>query len=338
MRKVLLFTIGFILVLGVVIYAQILPRRRPLDSRFRDARTAPGVTLPDTKPKFHLLYTGPDDMRFNSPRGIGIDPQGNIYVADSGNSRVVKLQIIDKTVNVGAIWGGEGEEEGKFKGPNSPNDFGFFNAKVYVADPGNYRIQKFSGDGAFEAKFGSVGWGNDQFRYPTDVTFDLSGNAYVVDSPADKVKVYKAGWAFDKAIGGAHGSGNGQFNYPLHATADRHGFVYVADTGNNRIQKFDRYGNFKGQWAGFSGPQGITIDRFGNIYVADTGNNVIKKFDAKMDKIFEFGGQGAMPGQFNMPTDVAVSSDGTRIFVADKGNNRIQVFDQLPTLEFDFRR
>ena len=61
--------------------------------------------------------------------------------------------------------------------------------------------------------------------------------------------------------------------------------IYVADSGNHRIQVFDQFGNFLGQFGGFgvtpgrfNQPRGIAIGRAGQVFVADTENNRIQKF------------------------------------------------------------
>jgi hypothetical protein len=114
---------------------------------------------------------------------------------------------------------------------------------------------------------------------------------------------------------------------------DSTGNVFVADTGNNRIQKFDKSGNFlltfgtQGSGNGqFSLPFGVAVDSTGNIFVADAGNNRIQKFDKSGNFLLTFGTQGSGNGQFNSPEGIAVDSTGN-IFVADTSNNRVQKFD-----------
>lgn len=61
--------------------------------------------------------------------------------------------------------------------------------------------------------------------------------------------------------------------------------MYVSDTGNQRIQKFDREGNFLTQWGGFGNgdgqfnfPYGITVDTHDNVFVVDSGNMRVQQF------------------------------------------------------------
>lgn len=63
------------------------------------------------------------------------------------------------------------------------------------------------------------------------------------------------------------------------------GDVFVTDTGNQRIQKFDREGNFVTQWGGFGNsegqfnfPYGLIVDPKGHVFVVDSGNMRVQHF------------------------------------------------------------
>ena len=80
---------------------------------------------------------GVDDGEFSSPTGIALDKDGNIYVADTDNHSIQKL---DKAGKFLARWGGEpSSQEGSFYYPRGlavgPNDV------LYIADSGNNRVQ-----------------------------------------------------------------------------------------------------------------------------------------------------------------------------------------------------
>ena len=77
-------------------------------------------------------------------------------------------------------------------------------------------------------------------------------------------------------------------------------------------------------------PNDVYVAGNGDIFVAEGhggGRNRIIKFNARGEYLFEWGGSGDGPGQFNQPHALAMDSRG-RLFVADRGNNRIQIFDQ----------
>ena len=84
------------------------------------------------------------------------------------------------------------------------------------------------------------------------------------------------------------GTGDGQFNHPGDIDiGSSEGIIFVTDIENNRIQKFDKFGEFILQWGSqgtgdgqFNRPGGIAYDPTdGVVYVLDTMNNRVQKFD-----------------------------------------------------------
>ncbi|OPH62099.1 hypothetical protein BC351_02345 [Paenibacillus ferrarius] len=156
------------------------------------------------------------------------------------------------------------------------------------------------------------------------------------------------GWSQYGKIGSEHGSGLGEFGYPLGVATDSQGNVYVADYDNNRIQKLDVSTGVWSAWgkggvaAGsglgeFNSPSGIAVDSNDNIYVADKLNHRIQKRDAITGTWSKWGknyngpnvldyGWGTNPGEFHLPTGVAVDHDGN-VYVADTTNQRLQMLD-----------
>lgn len=66
---------------------------------------------------------------------------------------------------------------------------------------------------------------------------------------------------------------------------DESGDIFVSDTGNQRIQKFDRDGNFITQWGGFGTndgqfnfPYGLSVDSRGHVFIVDSGNMRVQQF------------------------------------------------------------
>ena len=69
---------------------------------------------------------------------------------------------------------------------------------------------------------------------------------------------------------GSKGMAPGEMDGPHTLAMDSKGRLFLGDRGYNRIQIFDRDGNFLDQWTQFSRPSGIFIDKDDNIYVADS--------------------------------------------------------------------
>ena len=129
----------------------------------------------------------------------------------------------------------------------------------------------------------------------------------------------------------------GEFISPLYGmTIDRQGSVFVVDNGNNRIQKFEKNGNFILLWGNFGGsngsfnnPTGIACDAKGDVYVADTNNHRIQKFDGKLGHyLMKFGSRGNGEGQLNSPWGITIDRVRGYIYVVDSANFRIQKFDE----------
>jgi streptogramin lyase len=146
---------------------------------------------------------------------------------------------------------------------------------VYVADTYNHRIQKFTTDGQFVAKWGSEGSGEGELLFPTDVAVDNNGFVYVAEWNNHRIQKFTTGGQFvSKWEDG--GSGGGELLEPSSIAADNRGFVYVADWGNSRIQKYTTDGQFVIEWdrwadgdGFFNRPEGIAVDSNGIIYVVD---------------------------------------------------------------------
>jgi len=153
-------------------------------------------------------------------------------------------------------------------------------------------------------------------------------------TPAPPVTIFR------EAVGG-FGIATGSFDGPVDVAGDADGNFYVLDAGNNRVQMFDSFLNFKFSWGTygsrlgeFRNPRAIFVDSsrsdFHYIYVVDTGNNRVQIFQRKKQTgeivFFEsWGGLGSRDGNFKDPSDLVVDGEG-RIWVVDSGNERIQRF------------
>jgi DNA-binding beta-propeller fold protein YncE len=87
------------------------------------------------------------DPRLRRPEGIALDQEGNLWVADYGHDRVVKLNPDGHLL---LSWGSRGSAPGEFVGPKGiaidPSS-----GRIYVADTGNARVQRMAPDGTAEA-------------------------------------------------------------------------------------------------------------------------------------------------------------------------------------------
>jgi hypothetical protein len=118
---------------------------------------------------------------------VAVDASGNIYVADTGNSRIQVLNSAGGFVNK---FGTSGSGDGQLTNPAALALDS--SANVYVADTGNNRIEKFDSSGNFVSACGgpASGTGNEEFNVPQGITVDPSGNTYVADSANDRVQKF----------------------------------------------------------------------------------------------------------------------------------------------------
>ncbi len=272
---------------------------------------------------------GVDDGEFSSPTGIALDKEGHIYVADTDNHVIQKL---DKEGKFLARWGGDpSEEEGAFyypRGLTTDPD-----GNVYVADSGNNRVQKFDPEGVCLKALGRFGFawrGADmgKFDVPWGVATDKAGNLYVSDTSNARIQKFQSdGTPLLKW--GRDGSYDGAFFFPRGIAIDFVGNVFVVDEGNHRIQKFDVRGSFLTKWGRegsapgqFKSPWGVACDALGHVYVVDSGNHRIQKFDGNGTFVCAWGNRGISDGQLNYASAIAVDTEGA-VYVVDSGNSRV---------------
>ncbi len=136
--------------------------------------------------------TGPgSDARFNTPIGIALDASGNVYVADSKNHAIRKVQADGATTTFIGVPNSQGSNDNAFGAPRFafPQGIAFGPAGMLVADMGNGTIRVVTASGQVSTLAGLAGYfgGSDGLGYnarfagPVAVALDASGAAYVAD-------------------------------------------------------------------------------------------------------------------------------------------------------------
>jgi predicted membrane-bound mannosyltransferase/DNA-binding beta-propeller fold protein YncE len=139
-----------------------------------------------------------------------------------------------------------------------------------------------------------------------------------------------------RTVIGRTGSGRGELLAPTDVFVDHEGNIWVADSRNNRVQKFDKAGNFLallgrgGTAAGqFNEPWSVAVDREGYVYVADTWNHRIQRFSPELTPVAVWGQPAVrpVPGPLDLfgPRDILLTADGN-LLVTDTGNKRLLRF------------
>ena len=213
----------------------------------------------------------------HSPRGVAVDGDDNILVVD-GTHSVKKFTLDGEFVQ--AV-GQEGGSPLEFKRPTGvaihPH-----NAKVYVTDTDNHRIQILNSDLTFSGEFG--GSSALPLKSPWGVAFDGTGNVYVADSGSHCVQVFTDAGLFLRHFG-REGEREGRLNTPTCISIDSDNLAYVTEYGNHRVSVFTCEGEFltsfgsMGSGPGqFNEPRGVAVDRNGYVIVSDCENNSVQIF------------------------------------------------------------
>ena len=277
--------------------------------------------------------SGPNQLR--APKGLTLDSDGNIYVADSQNHRI---QVIGANGQFMRQWGSEGGQPGQFKEPWAVA-IGL-QGNVYALDTWNHRIQVFDQEGNFERMWGvfgevkePMGSGNTLYG-PRDMVIDAEGYLYVTDTGNKRVVKYDADGHMVGAVGGA-GDADGQMQEPVGLALSKDGLLYVADTWNQRIQVFDKQLNFVRSWQVYAwdgmsvvNKPYLAVDASGNVYATDPEGYRVLKFSPEGKLLASWGQYGTDLSSMNLPTGIKVDATG-RILVSDSENHRILVFKGL---------
>jgi DNA-binding beta-propeller fold protein YncE len=262
--------------------------------------------------------------RLNHPQSIALDFQGNIYITDAGNDRMVKC---DSSGNFIKEVGGFGWGQAQFNRPGYvATDRGL---NIYVVDVQNKRVQKFDRELNYvstiqvEPNVDFPGFGLLQ-----GITLTPNGEIILSDTEQDHL-IRLDNFEEYKSDFGGFNYGEGSVLDPSGLDVDAKGNIYVADSGRNRIAVYDPFGNYLKSIGEkiLRGPRGICIGEKGFIYVANSGMNNLVIFDLEGNLVLRYGGWGKDMGRFAQPTDIKVH--GELIYVVDSENNRIQILQLL---------
>lgn len=283
----------------------------------------PGAGLPvvssigEMAPLLVIGREGAGPGEFRNPRGVAVDKQGSIYVADTGNKRVQKLDSQGKFL---AEWKNAGSAP--FVEPAGIAIAA--NGDIYVLEPERDGAHWFTADGQYRGKIGD---GLGLYR-PRGLTIDPAGVLTFANTGGNSVVRTTADGKLVNSLGKA-GTKNGELQQPTDAVVDTAGNVYVADTFNQRIQRFAADGRYLGQWtiqaSGTSAGPHLAIAPDGVIYVSEPDAHRISAYAVNGSVLATWGGQGIAEGQLQQPVGVYVDGAGM-LYIADSANHRIQVW------------
>lgn len=296
---------------------------------------------------------------FKNPADIFVDHQQNVWIADTGNNRVVEFDAN----------GGYLREIGTAEGPgklNAPEGV-FISDKndIWVADRGNGRVVQYTPSGQFVKELGkptSKLLAEDQVYQPNKLVIDKRGYIYVLNGGGDYRGIFLLD--SDGEFRGFFGANRLTFDLarllirtfttdaqkkqiskvlPTHHAnlfTDPRGFIYtvspLADkdqikklnsVGLNIYTKDKAFGQVfrKGNQAVKPQFVDLTVDDQGIISALDFNSGLIYQYDQSANLLAIFGGRGSQRGKFELPQSLAVGDNG-RVYVLDANRNTVQVF------------
>src|SRR5579883_143599 len=335
-----------------------------------------------------------------SPLGLAVDPaSGNLYVADTGNNRVLRFPApFSNPVRVepDAVYGQPNFTTFNASAVSSsslsqPRGVAFDSAgNLWVADTGNHRVLRFRagvlnspappdadlviGQPDFTSNTANRGRtvSGSSFNLPVALALDARDNLYVSDF--NNARVLKFSAPLDATLDPSASSVWGQPNLttgtspgqisnsslagPAGLAVDAAGTLYVSIPGDNRVLLFPsgsgtatavlgqsdfgstliNSGTFpRASASGLFTPSDVKVDAGGNIYIADSGNNRVLALPPNSRSASRVWGQNdfvsnganqVKPGSLNTPAKIAIdySQSPYALYVSDTGNHRILVW------------
>jgi sugar lactone lactonase YvrE len=277
-------------------------------------------------------YTGDDhsalSATLSNPSGVALDGAGNLYIADTANNAVRKINAATGIITTVAGTGAPGYVAAQDGGPatsaelDGPASVTLDAAgNLYIPDTYNQRIRRvdaLTGEITTVAGNGAAGYGGDglsatspttKLDLPEAVAFDAQGNLYIADTENNRVREVSASTGKIATLAGTGAQGDtgdsraattAELDAPSGLAVDAAGNVYIADTQNAAIRKVsstasatpgiistivqngvgEYYSNGIFNPVAIYGPQGLFLDSSANLYFADSLNMMVREIQS----------------------------------------------------------
>jgi sugar lactone lactonase YvrE len=292
-------------------------------------------------------------VSFTSPTGIAVDGSGNLFIADSSDHTIWKVNTANQKTLLAGSPGLSGSTDGTGSGArfNNPGGLALDPAgNLVVADTGNHTIRRVTQAGVVTTLAGAPGQPGSadgaalaRFNAPFGLAVDATGAIFIADTQNHTIRFLSGGTVSTYAgTAGSPGLVNGtgaaaRFVEPNGLALAPNGTLYVADYGNSCIRAISTGAvvtTFSGQannhgfldggptTALFYLPTAIALDATGILWVADTHNHAIRRLavDGTASLIAGSGSAGNTDGSgtaayFYLPCGIAVTPAGNLIVV-----------------------
>jgi DNA-binding beta-propeller fold protein YncE len=261
---------------------------------------------------------------------VGVDSQGNIYIGDRENHRIV---VVSSDGKIAATWG-KAPDAGNEANPSA----GEFNdiidmavdkeGNVYVMDTGAGQLQVFTSRGVLVRSLG-----RDIMAAGVADGIDVGpdGSFYLADPQGNVIKRFTPITDNSVVDPPTNLTGGGQLDQPVDVAVDPSNpdLIYVADL-KDRILQLDANGNITHQWSlpvgREAGGSRLAVSPDGTlVYVTDPDRHRVDVLNVATGQV-EYLHSTAYPGTgFVSPSGIAVGGDG-RLYVLDRALNSVQVF------------
>jgi sugar lactone lactonase YvrE len=294
-------------------------------------------------PLYYETHTLVNNDILDRPTGVAIDSSGNLYIADTYNHLIRKLDTSGNlSIYAGTGISGYTNGEPHVAQFNQPTAIAVdMRGNLYVADTQNHAIRIIERNNVYDSS-GNI------------ISINRLVGTLVGGNIPMPLGIYNSAYSEYTISSGSNSGSAVLLNEPRGVAVDTNGSVYISDTGNHRICKITaggkletiagcvlavvngysiyRSGYLNGNKteASFNFPRGLCVDLKGNVFVADTQNNAIRRITPN-GKVSTVAGNGQPifkegrrdQAGFNHPVGICVDLYNV-LYVADTENNLIR--------------
>ncbi|MEO0249037.1 MAG: 6-bladed beta-propeller [candidate division WOR-3 bacterium] len=262
---------------------------------------------------FRLVEPTDTRMKFKVPLCVATDPDGNVYVGDSGHKKIFVFNSSHQLVRSISIE------------PNMTALGNFYvdsdRKRIIISDPRAHKLCFLGIDGTFDRCIGSRGDGDGQFNFPGTVRMNAKGEIIVADVMNARLQIFDSEGKFLRKFG-IRGDNPGEFQVIKGVGVDSEGHIYVSDGKAHTVSIFSDTGDYlltvggrfsvaisgKLGQGGFLVPQGIYFGENDHFYVVDQLNSRFQEFRYLSD---EFIRKNPIPGYVGEGTSSPAGKGGS---------------------------